>query len=273
MQSDQDRWRREAQFFDDEEYDEGPIPESTIRRYRETLHPFTPAEYPFAILGDVKGKRIFELGCGDGGNAVLLALKGAEVVGIDVSPRAIEIAKDRARLHGVESRTEFHALPVESYFDRSKTRFDIICGFAVLHHLLPVLDTVLDDLKRLEHESTIYVFNEPIALSRWLRKVRLMLPVKVHATPDERPLESRDLATIWRHLPAAKLHPQTGLVRFWARFIGGRVEDYSPLRRTLYHTLCRIDRALLSLPGGRYFAATAVITATAGGASSSARAR
>ena len=261
MDNDQERWQREARFFDDEEYDEGPIPENTIQRYRDCKHPFTPAEYPFAILGDVRGKRIFELGCGDGGNAVLLALKGARVVGIDVSPRAIEIAKNRARLHGVEERTEFHALPIEAYLDRPATEFDLICGFAVLHHLLPALDSVMASLKQLGHRETMYVFVEPISTSRLLRKLRLMLPLKLHATPDERPLESPDLDTIRRNFPAAKLHLQLFLARLWSRFVGGRVEDYSVARRALYHAVCRIDQAVLALPGAQVLAASAVIVA------------
>lgn len=259
MYSDQDRWDKEARFFNAEEYNEGPIPESTVQRYRECRHPFTPAEYPFAILGDVRGKRIFELGCGDGGNAVLLALKGADVVGVDVSPRAIEIAKNKARLHGVEDRTEFYAMPLESYLERTITKFDIICGFAVLHHLLPVLDTVMTNLKWLAHENTTYLFTEPISTSHCLRRIRLMLPIKVHATPGERPLEIQDLAILKRHLPAAELHPQIFLVRLWDRFLGGRVEDYSAQRRTVYYTLCRIDKALCSLPGARALAAGGVI--------------
>jgi SAM-dependent methyltransferase len=257
--NDQERWRSEAQFFDDEEYNEGPIPENTIRRYQECLHPFTPAEYPFAALGDVRGKRIFELGCGDGGNAVLLALKGAYVVGVDVSPRAVEIAARRASLHGLQDRTEFHAIPVERYLEEANSKFDVICGFAVLHHLLPVLDTIMTSLKRLGHDSTTYLFIEPIATSPVLRKLRLMLPISVHATPDERPLDLKDLAIIWRHLPAAELHHQAFLTRFWSRFVGGRIEDYSSLRRMLYHALCQIDSKLLSVPGTRALASNGVI--------------
>jgi SAM-dependent methyltransferase len=265
MDDDQARWRREAQFFDDEEYDEGPIPDNTIQRYRDCRHPYTPAECPFAILGDVRGKRIFELGCGDGGNAVLLALKGAQVVGIDVSPRAIVIAKNRARLHGVEARTEFHALPVEKYLEQPGPKFDIICGFAVLHHLLPALDSVLLNLKLLGHEETVYLFAEPVSTSRVLRRLRLMLPLKLHATPDERPLETPDLDTIRRHFPTAKLHLQLFLGRFWSRFVGGRVEDYSAARLALYHAVCRIDQAVLSLPGASALSGAGVIVAKAAG--------
>jgi SAM-dependent methyltransferase len=260
MHEDQQRLAAEAEFFDHEEYSEDAIPANTIQRYLECKHPFTPAEFPYAQLGDVRGKRILELGCGSGGNAIILALKGAEVVALDVSPRAIEIARRRAALHGVEGKIEFHALPVEAYLNRQLGRgFDSICGFAVLHHVLPILDEILGQLKQIGHADTVYLFSEPLAAAGWLRKFRLMLPIPVHGTPDERPLNSEDLAILRRRFPGLKLQGHNFLGRVWNRFIGGRVEDYSPLRRGLYHLICRADEALLSLPGGLLLAGSAVM--------------
>ena len=248
MEGDQPRWTSEQEFFDHEAYSEEPIPQDIIDRYVACRHPFTPAEYPFWVLGDVRGKRIFDLGCGDGTNSVLLALKGAHVVAVDISPRAIEIAKNRARLHGVEGRAEFHASPLETYLGQAGGKFDIICGFAILHHLLPVLDSVLDDLKKLAHSQTVYMFTEPVALSAGLRKLRLMLPIPVHGTPDESPLRARDLELILQRLPGAEVRLSHFLLRFWDRFITGRYRDYSPLRRAIYHSLCHLDRGILSIP-------------------------
>ena len=47
------------------------------------------------ILGDVRGLRLLDLGCGEGGYTRELAKRGASVVGIDGSPRLIEVAKER----------------------------------------------------------------------------------------------------------------------------------------------------------------------------------
>jgi SAM-dependent methyltransferase len=81
------RWASERSFFDDEEYSEAPIPASTIARYTQCRKPWLAPEFPFHILGDVRDKYILELGCGDGGNSILLALRGARVVGVDISSR------------------------------------------------------------------------------------------------------------------------------------------------------------------------------------------
>jgi 2-polyprenyl-3-methyl-5-hydroxy-6-metoxy-1,4-benzoquinol methylase len=253
------RWVLEQQFFDAEEYSESPIPANTVERYRSCRKPFLPAELPFWLLGDVRGKRILEVGCGDGGNSVLLALKGAIVEGIDISPRAIQIARKRAEAHGVADRVEFHALPLEAYLERAQGEFDIIIGFAVLHHLLPVLDSVMETLLKLSKPETRFVFTEPVSLSRWARQLRLALPITTYGTPDERPLEPRDLAIVRNYLPAMKMQTSGLLLRVWGRLFPGRYEDYSRLRTAVFDTLARVDSALLSLPGVGRLASSAVI--------------
>lgn len=47
----------------------------------------------FRLLGDVKGRRVLDAGCGSGYLARLLAAKGAEVVGVDHSAQLLEIAR------------------------------------------------------------------------------------------------------------------------------------------------------------------------------------
>jgi len=46
-------------------------------------------------LGDVRGKRVLDAGCGTGAAAEILAILGAEVVAVDISPSLIDIAKER----------------------------------------------------------------------------------------------------------------------------------------------------------------------------------
>jgi ubiquinone/menaquinone biosynthesis C-methylase UbiE len=53
------------------------------------------------LLGDVKGKRILDLGCGEGGYSRVLAQQGADVTAVDGSSRMIAIAEDRARGDGL----------------------------------------------------------------------------------------------------------------------------------------------------------------------------
>jgi 2-polyprenyl-3-methyl-5-hydroxy-6-metoxy-1,4-benzoquinol methylase len=261
MHSDKERRHREQSFFDDEEYSEGAIPGNTIERYMSCRKPFLAPEYAFWAMGDVRHKRVLELGCGDGANAVLLAMKGADVVGMDVSPQAIRIAQERAQTHSVADRTQFFTLPLESYLAQTRDRFDIICGFAVLHHVLPVLGEVIDALKGLASERAIFVFSEPVSLSHWLRRLRLAMPIACHGTEDERPLEPADLAILHQRLPNVKIQLFGVFLRVWNRLIGGRYEDYSNFPTALFDSLAKLDHAILALPPFRCLASNAVISA------------
>jgi ubiquinone/menaquinone biosynthesis C-methylase UbiE len=46
-----------------------------------------------SLVGNVEGKRVLDLACGEGYNTRILARKGARVVGVDFSERMIEMAK------------------------------------------------------------------------------------------------------------------------------------------------------------------------------------
>lgn len=48
--------------------------------------------------------RVVDVGCGTGEHALLAAAAGATVLGIDVSPRAIELARAKAQARGVAAR-------------------------------------------------------------------------------------------------------------------------------------------------------------------------
>jgi ubiquinone biosynthesis O-methyltransferase len=49
------------------------------------------------LVGDVSGRRVLDVGCGDGAFALDLASRGAVVTGIDASAAMIDAAKDRAK--------------------------------------------------------------------------------------------------------------------------------------------------------------------------------
>src|SRR5919202_4226865 len=56
-----------------------------------------------AMAGDVRGRRVLDVGSAAGGLAAELGARGAEGIGIDVSPSLIEIARHRLR-----ARATFH---------------------------------------------------------------------------------------------------------------------------------------------------------------------
>src|SRR5262249_35065548 len=84
-------------------------------------------------LGDVRGKRWLDYGCGVGQMGIFLALQGAHVWGFDLSPVGVEIANEMAQQLGVKA--EFEAMDAEAlkYPDRF---FDGVISFGVLHHVI-----------------------------------------------------------------------------------------------------------------------------------------
>lgn len=73
----------------------------------------------FNFMGRVAGKRILDLGCGEGGYSRELAKRGAQLVSVDCSKRAIEYASALA---------DQENLPIEHFVRNSNDLFDIESG-------------------------------------------------------------------------------------------------------------------------------------------------
>lgn len=254
----QQRWKSEADYFDEQEYSGRPIDPATILRYRVCKKPWLAPEHFFWALGDVTNKRILDVGCGDGRNSILMALKGANVTGVDVSAKAIEFAGKNAQSHGVSGKTHFLCCPIEKF--QGESGFDIIIGRAILHHLIAGLDNILIALKSLGKPGSLVVFEEPVSMSGLYRRVRLLLPIPVQGTPDERPLNPGDLETVARHFSPCEIHYFDAFARL-NRFVAknGNYEKSPPIRRAICDLLGRTDGLLLNTLHFRKLATCAII--------------
>jgi SAM-dependent methyltransferase len=87
------------QHWDKRYADDGPAPVGSA----PPLPIFALFEGLFPSLGTA-----LEVACGSGRGAVWLAGRGMDVLGIDVSPVAIQLARESARLSGVGERCCFH---------------------------------------------------------------------------------------------------------------------------------------------------------------------
>jgi SAM-dependent methyltransferase len=170
-----------------------PTPPSIVRRYSDARAdtPFA-LEYAHHLLGDVNGMRVLDLGCGSGGNASLLAARGATVWAMDISLDLLTLTVRRAALDAVTPRVRpirgsAHAIPLADH------SVDLVFGNAVLHHLS--LDAAAREVRRVLVPGGRAVFREPIRNSRLAAALRRLVPYQqADVSPFEHPLRNADVA-------------------------------------------------------------------------------
>lgn len=78
--------------------------------------------------------RVLDCGCGVGDLSLALAKQGAKVVGTDISPGSVEMARQHSQRLDLGDRVEFKVMPLEAMeFDDES--FDLIVGKWILHHV------------------------------------------------------------------------------------------------------------------------------------------
>jgi SAM-dependent methyltransferase len=81
------------------------------------------------LLGDVRGCRVLDAGCGEGYLSRALAARGARVSGIDIAPRLIAAARARDPGGGIDYRVADLSRPVPG----TAGRFDAVGSYLVLN--------------------------------------------------------------------------------------------------------------------------------------------
>lgn len=226
--------------------------ESDWRKFEGVTVPLTPYFGAVLRLGDVRGKRVLDLGCGDGWFSVILAKRGAHVTAFDVSIEAIRTAQQRAAANDVTDRTDF-AVASAYHLPFATDSFDLIAGMAILHHVTEK-ETVARELRRILKPGGRGVFMEPLGDSLLLERIRQFVPVPSGAPDDPDQWRSQ-----FKHSEIAPLRA-AGLEVGWQDFHLfsrlDRVTKSESIRRALNH----LDRILLAtLPPLRRFARAIVV--------------
>ncbi len=95
------------------------------------------------LLGDIKDKKILDVGCGEGTLAKEIAQRGAKVIGIDLSQEMVNATKAK----GIEAYfCSVTALPYES-------EFDAVFSNAVLHWVQEAKEAVVNINKALKQDG------------------------------------------------------------------------------------------------------------------------
>lgn len=105
----------------------------TLTYFEETdAYRFEKLDYLAQLVdfGGYAGKRVLDLGCGIGNDAARFAHGGASVTGVDLAPRAVELAERNFELRGLDGT--FAAMDGEA-LEFPDDSFDLVYCHTVLH--------------------------------------------------------------------------------------------------------------------------------------------
>lgn len=107
------------------------------------------------LLGDLKGKKVLDVGCGDGKFTSALTSRAVEVQGIDLSKRAILFAKNLVR------KATFLVVDASHLCFKNET-FDIITCLDVMEHLPEnERERTIREVYRVIKKKGILIFSVP----------------------------------------------------------------------------------------------------------------
>jgi SAM-dependent methyltransferase len=149
--NDQEYLNKSLQQFESSPYPNIPIeaiPKDNVKLLYENSLVTAKYRQNGTVLTELKDKLILDVACGTGITTLNLALANPEarIVGIDISPESIKIAKDRLTYHGFAD-AEFHVLAIED-LGQLEQEFDLINASEVLY-LLPDLTEALICLRQI----------------------------------------------------------------------------------------------------------------------------
>lgn len=177
-------------------------------------------EMAFQAAKEAMPRRVLDVGCGPGEFAERIARElGAEVAAIDLSPRMVELARER----GVDARVgDVERIPFEA------ESFDCVVAAWMLYHV-PGIDQALSEIARV-----LVVGGRLVAVTNYrdhLAEARALVGVERPdggGFPGEdapsllrrnfRAVETRDASGIIRFPDSDSLEP---FIRTWQRFGGG----------------------------------------------------
>lgn len=116
-----------------------------VEKRKYFVEPHIPGFAQFERWG---GKKVLEVGCGIGTDTINFARAGASVTAVDLSDESLKLAKQRAKIFGLEDKICFHqanaedlssSVPVEPY--------DLVYSFGVIHHT-PNPSEAIAEIKR-----------------------------------------------------------------------------------------------------------------------------
>ena len=122
----EERQRKEIEYYDKQsaKVSGGPASADFEGFLPQRLASF---QFCYKLLRDsCQGKIVLDFGCGNGVHSIFPAKKGAEkVIGIDLSEKSLQLARERIKKEGMEDKVEFILMDCEK-MDFPDNSFDVI---------------------------------------------------------------------------------------------------------------------------------------------------
>jgi SAM-dependent methyltransferase len=159
------------------------------------------------FLGDVKGKRILDLGCGEGGYSRELTKKGAQLVSVDCSTKTIEYASALASEENLY--IEHYVRNSNDLFDIESEQFDIVLCSMMLMDCEDFEGTLREIVRVLKPNGRLFASvlhpcfdgNHETGIGRQGVGIERQVVVMNYFEPKEwkAPLWKGTTPVIWRH--------------------------------------------------------------------------
>ena len=259
MASDTITHQREAAFHD-AWAGSTPIDDVLVR---ECFQAPTALENRFILsrMGNLRGKRLLDIGAGLGESSVYFALQGAQVTMTDISPGMIQTGRELARRHGVE--VEGIVAGAEDVGVAAQS-FDYVYIANTIHHVRD-REVLFQKIHRALKPGGFFFSYDPLVYNPAINLYR-RIATEVR-TADESPLKLADLRLARKYFPNVqhrefwiatlllfvkyyaldRVHPNQD--RYWKRILRETPESlrwWMPLRA--------FDKALTRLPLMRWLA-------------------
>lgn len=147
-------------------FEHGPSREYWLNRPLSDRPADTSSLWRFGLVAAAlrlqPGSRVLDFGCGSGWTSTLLARMGAEVVGMDIAPEALVLARqvaERDLAFSPDARVEFQ-LYSGGRIDAPDEHFDFAMVFDAFHHL-PNPKRILGEIHRVLAPHGRFGFAEP----------------------------------------------------------------------------------------------------------------
>lgn len=174
----------------------------------------------FEWLGDLRGKRVLELGCGPGDYTIMMARRGADVTALDIALSSLHITRQRAGASGVGGAVHVSWMVAETLAFPAAT-FDWVVGLGLLHHADPA--ALGPELKRVLRPGGRALFREPLGTNPVLEFARHYLPYRdKHHSLNEHPLRYEHIHQVGQSFRSTRVR-EFYLLSMISRAIGGEM--------------------------------------------------